>query len=77
MWLRCDIDTLLSRIPADGTRPLAGNRAIMLALLAERETSYRLADLAVDTSGVTPAEVADRIVDQIEERTAREKTAER
>ena len=40
----------------------------MRALLAEREPSYRLADVAVDTSAGTPREVADRIVDLIERR---------
>jgi len=38
----------------------------MRALLAEREPSYRLADVAVDTSGRTPREVVDRIVELIE-----------
>ena len=77
VWLRCDLETLLGRIPDDGARPLAGNRAIMRALLAEREPSYRQADLAVDTSEGTPHEVADRIVDLIERRTAKERSIER
>jgi shikimate kinase len=66
VWLQCDLDTMLRRIPDDGNRPLAGNRAIMRALLAEREPSYRQADLTVDASGATPEEVAHRIVDLIE-----------
>jgi shikimate kinase len=69
VWLRCDLDTMMTRLPADGSRPLAGNRAIMRALLAEREPSYRLADLAVDASRGTPREVADRIVELLNERT--------
>jgi len=73
VWLRCDLETLLRRIPDDGARPLAGNRAIMRALLAEREPSYRQADLAVDTEEATPQEVADLIVDLIERRTAGER----
>jgi len=77
VWLRCNTEELLSRIPDDGTRPLAGNHAIMRALLAEREPSYRLADLEVDTSGATPGEVANRIADLIEQRTARERIAKR
>jgi hypothetical protein len=35
-------------------------------LLAEREPSYRLADVAVDTSRLTRREVVDRIVELIE-----------
>lgn len=61
VWLRCGLDTVLARIPPDGTRPLAPNRAIMQNLLAQREPSYRLADLAVDSSTGSPAEVADRV----------------
>ena len=76
VWLRCDLDRILARVPADGSRPLAGNRAIMRALLAEREPSYRLADVAVDASSGTPREVADRIVGLIEGRN-RKRTAAR
>jgi len=77
VWLRCDLKTLLGRIPDDGARPLAGNHAIMRDLLAEREPSYSLADFAVDTSGATPQEVADRIVDLIGRRAAEESSIER
>jgi shikimate kinase len=68
VWLRCDLDRILTRIPSDGSRPLAGNRDIMRALLAEREPSYRMADVAVDTSSGTAREVANRIVGLIEGR---------
>jgi len=72
VWIRADLDTLLERIRPDGSRPLAGNRAIMRALLAEREPSYRLADLVVDTSRETTAGgVAEQIVELIERRVAR------
>jgi shikimate kinase len=69
VWLRCDIGRILSRVTADGSRPLAGNRDIMRALLAEREPSYRMADAAVEASAGSPREVADRIVGLIEGRT--------
>jgi shikimate kinase len=68
VWLRCDASTLEARIRPDGSRPLAGNRAIMRALLAEREPSYREADVTVDGSSGTPREVADRIFGLVEER---------
>ena len=61
VWLCCDLDTILSRVPPDGSRPLAGNRDIMPALLADREPSYGMADVTVDATG-TPDEVADRVV---------------
>jgi shikimate kinase/3-dehydroquinate synthase len=62
VWLRCSLTAILRRVKPDGSRPLAGNRDIMRALLAEREPSYRQADVAVDTSRQTPREVVDRIV---------------
>lgn len=66
VWLQCSIEAALRRVKPDGRRPLAANREIMQALLAEREPSYRRADVAVDTSGRTPREVVDRIVELIE-----------
>lgn len=58
VWLRCDLEALLLRIPADGSRPLAANRATIAPLLRTREPSYALADLTVDTSGTAPDDVA-------------------
>lgn len=66
VWLQCSLEAALDRVRPDGSRPLAGNREIMRALLAGREPSYRQADLAVDTSRLTPREVVDRIVELIE-----------
>jgi shikimate kinase len=77
VWLRCDLERILARVPADGSRPLAGNRAIMQALLAEREPSYGLADVVVDASAGTPREVADRIVGLIEGRNRKKTPARR
>jgi len=58
VWLRCEIETLLARIPADGSRPLAANRATIAPLLRAREPSYALADVTVDTTRTTPDAVA-------------------
>jgi shikimate kinase len=68
VWLRCGLDTILQRVPADGRRPLAGNRDIMKIRLAERETSYREADVTVDASEPGPDAVAERVVATIGER---------
>jgi shikimate kinase len=77
VWLRCDFGRILSRIPDDGSRPLARNRDIMQALLSEREPSYRMADVAVDASVGSPREVAERIVGLIEARTRKGTSARR
>ena len=77
VWLRCDLDRILARVRPDGSRPLAGNRDIMRALLAEREPSYRKADVTVEASAGTAREVADRIAGLIEGRVRRTATARR
>jgi shikimate kinase len=64
VWLRCDFESLARRVPADGRRPLAANREIMRSLLADRESSYLLADVVVDASSA-PDVVADRVVEQL------------
>ncbi len=66
VWLQCSLEAALLRIRPDGRRPLAGKSEIMRALLAEREPSYRQADVTVDTSRRTPREVVDRIVELME-----------
>jgi len=68
VWLRCDLPTILRRVPADGRRPLAGNHDIMQARLAERDQSYREADVSVEASDDGPATVADRIFGAVHER---------
>jgi len=61
VWLRCDLATAAARIGAPGPRPLAANRETMSRLFAERESSYRLADWAVDSSQASPVSVARTI----------------
>jgi len=54
VWLRCDLETILARVQGDARRPRAGNRAIMQALLAQREPSYQRADVTVAAGRGTP-----------------------
>ena len=77
VWLRCDIERILARVRPDGSRPLAVNRDIMRALLAEREPAYREANVTVEASAGTPREVAERIAELIEGRVRRRATARR
>jgi len=58
VYLACDLETLLARVPLDGSRPLAGNRETMRRLLLAREPAYRSADVTLDTSRAMPAELA-------------------
>jgi shikimate kinase len=61
VYLECDLDTILRRVPLDGSRPLAANRETMQRLLLARGPSYRSADLTVDASRGTPSELATEI----------------
>ncbi len=67
VYLRAGLDTLLERIGEGGGRPLLagldreGRRQRLSALLARREPVYLGADLVVDTDGLAPVEVAERI----------------
>ena len=58
VWLRCDLPALFARIANDGSRPLAGSRETISALLRQREPTYGLADLVVDTTNAAPPHAA-------------------
>jgi hypothetical protein len=55
----------MSRIPADGSRPLAGNRETIAALFAAREPSYCLADWTFDSARLPPEALARAIADAV------------
>jgi shikimate kinase len=61
VWLRCGIDEIVRRVGSDPSRPLASGREAMERLLAQRETSYGLADLAIDTENMGSEGVAAAI----------------
>jgi shikimate kinase len=61
VWLRCGLDAVLARVPPDGSRPLAMDRATIAELFAQRESSYRQADRVVDAEQ-EPASVARDVV---------------
>jgi shikimate kinase len=64
VYLAGDFETLAARVPDDGSRPLAADRAIMRRLLADREPDYRRADKTVDAAG-SPEDVAGRILAEV------------
>ncbi len=59
------VEELWRRLGRAGNRPLLDSRdpvGCLEALLREREEAYREADYLVDTQGLTPEEVAEKIV---------------
>jgi len=65
VWIDVPLAELVSRIPLDGRRPLAADRAQLERLYLARIDAYRLAHVRVDASRTPPAGVVDRILDAI------------
>jgi shikimate kinase len=65
VWLDVPFDELLARIPADGRRPLATDRAQLERLYIVRQGAYAHARLRIDARGVRPDEVAERIIEAL------------
>lgn len=70
VWLRAPIDVLFARIKRKGNRPLLKTddpRATLERLLAERESTYALADLIVDSEDVPHAVTVERLLSTLTE----------
>lgn len=65
VWLDVPFDEVLARIPADGRRPLAADRAQMERLYTTRQLAYAGAHIRVDGRGLTSEEAADQIFDRL------------
>ena len=63
IWLDVPFATVLERVPADGRRPLASDRATLEALYNQRLAAYRLAPVRVDASRGPVDLLVDQIVD--------------
>jgi shikimate kinase len=63
-WLDVPFEQILRRVPADGRRPLAGDRVQLQQLFSHRLTSYQFAHVRVD--GARPIdEVVERLLEWI------------
>ena len=65
VWLDVPLAELLARIPSDGRRPLATDRAQMERLFAARVAVYATASVRVDASGAVAEEVAERVLEAL------------
>jgi shikimate kinase len=63
VWLDVPLEELVARIPADGRRPLAADRAALERLYAMRVAGYAGARFRVNAAGAPPEEVAERILE--------------
>lgn len=65
VWLDVPFDEIIARIPADGRRPLAADRAQLERLYTLRQGAYANARLRIDARGAHPDEVAERIIEAL------------
>ena len=65
VWIDVPLAELIARIPLDGRRPLASDRAQLERLYAARTESYRMAHLRANASRSSASAVVDRIIDAL------------
>ena len=65
VWLDVPFETVLGRLPADGRRPLAADRAQMERLYAVRQIAYSQAHLRIDAGAAPAEEVAERVLEYL------------
>ena len=66
VWLDAPIDRLVARIPADGRRPLAADRASLERLYDQRRTVYEQAHLRLDAGRAGVDALVEQLVDWLE-----------
>jgi shikimate kinase len=64
-WLDLSLAQVIERVPADGRRPLASDRAQMEQLFARRQLAYAQAHVRIDASMPVP-EVVGRLLEWID-----------
>ena len=70
VWIDVPLPELVTRLPTDGRRPLAADRAQLERLYASRVEGYRGANVRIDAAGRPITEVVDRIVEALEHSSA-------
>jgi shikimate kinase len=66
VWLDVPFEEVAARIPADGRRPLAADRARLEQLFAARRLAYAQAHLRIDAASLGAEAVAERILDAVQ-----------
>ncbi len=65
IWLDVPFESLIARIPSDGRRPLAADRAQLEQLFAARQAVYAQAHLRIDAGTAAAEGLAEQIADRI------------
>ena len=64
-WLDVPLERVFQRVPADGRRPLASDRAQMQLMFDRRQLAYAEAHMRIDASGRV-ADVVERLLEWID-----------
>lgn len=65
IWLDISFNEIVSRLPSDGRRPLAANRAQMEALYLARREAYQHAHVRIEATGQRVEAVVDALLDRL------------
>ena len=66
VWLDAPLERVIARIPQDGRRPLASDRANLERLYQSRRAAYEQAHLRVDAGRIGVQSLVDQLVDWLE-----------
>jgi shikimate kinase len=66
VWLDVALERLIVRLPADGSRPLAANRAEFERLYQTRRAAYQLAHVRIDVGRLGVEELVEELLDRLE-----------
>jgi shikimate kinase len=66
VWLDAPLDRVIARIPLDGRRPLASDRAGLERLFLARHAAYEQAHLRLDAGRAPVESLVDQLVDWLE-----------
>jgi len=66
VWLDVPLERAIARVPADGRRPLAANRAAFERLFEARRAAYQLAHLRIDAGRASVDALVEQLVDWLE-----------
>jgi shikimate kinase len=66
VWLDVPLDRLVERVPADGRRPLAADRAGFERLYHQRRAAYEQAHVRLDAGRASVDALVEQLVDWLE-----------
>jgi len=65
VWLDVPLAKVIARVPADGRRPLAADRAAFEALYQARREAYQLASIRLDAGGASVDALVEELLDRL------------